>query len=195
MLVMLFMREIHRHMGPEELERYSLGNSAPAETARVEEHLLVCEQCRCKLEETEGYGIAMKSAAAELRRTGTRRRRIIPAVAAAAGLILAVSVALHWQGDRQSAFPVTLTATRANATVIVPAGRSLELHPDLTGLAVISTWRIEMVDRTGKQVWNGDLISPGASVIVPAQSTGMHYVRMYTPAGELLREFGLQIGN
>jgi hypothetical protein len=71
----------------------------------------------------------------------------------------------------------------------------LELHPDLTGLAVISTWRIEMVDRTGKQVWHGDLISPGASVIVPAQSTGMHYVRMYTPAGELLREFGLQIGN
>jgi hypothetical protein len=181
-------------MDPEDLERYSLGRTDPQDTARVEEHLLVCDRCRCKLEDTEGFAVAMKAAAAELDRGSARPRRILPALAAAAGLILTASLALRWGSDRQSAYSVDLAATRANMNITAPAGRPLELHPDLTGLPALSAYHIEIVDGTGKQVWRGDLAMPRTTVVAPGQSTGIYYVRVYTPAGGLLREYGLRIG-
>ena len=194
MVVIEMRNEIHRHMDPEDLERYSLGRTDPQDTARVEEHLLVCERCRCKLEETEGFAVAMKAAAAELDRSSAPPRRILPALAAAAGLILTASLALRWGSDQQSAYGVNLAALRASITVPAPAGRPLALHPDLTGLPVLRSYRMEMVDHTGKQVWHGDLAMPHTTVVAPGQSAGVYYVRVYTPTGELLREFGVQIG-
>jgi hypothetical protein len=74
----------------------------------------------------------------------------------------------------------------------VPANRELDLRPDLTGLPTVSSLRLEMVNQTGKQVWRGDL--SGQRARIPGQSSGMYFVRIYTDAGELLREYGLQIG-
>jgi hypothetical protein len=192
MQLILMMHEIHRHMEPEELERYSLGYTTAVETERIEEHLLVCEQCREKLDETEGFAIAMKAAATQLDRKSWRPGWI-SIVAAAACLVLSVGLALRWHSNPQPAFAVNLAATRSLATVAAPAGRALELHPDLTGLTASPAYRLELVNQTGSQVWRGDL-GGQAAVTVPAQSSGTYFIRIYTQSGELLREYGLKIG-
>ena len=43
------MRDIHCHADAEDLESYSMGASSVEETARIEEHLLICEDCRDRL--------------------------------------------------------------------------------------------------------------------------------------------------
>jgi hypothetical protein len=194
MLVSEMMHEIHRHLVPDEMENYSPGHATPEETARLAEHLLVCEQCRIKLEENEGFAIAMKAAAARLDRTNVRSRWKLPVLAAAACLLLAAGVALRWQGNPQSPFAVNLTALRANNSVAVPAGRALELHPDLSGLPSAPSYRIDIVDQAGSQVWRGEFAASRTVITVPGQAAGPHFVRVYTPGGELVREYGLQIG-
>ncbi len=191
MQLVLMMHEIHRHMEPEELERYSLGYMTPAETARVEEHLLVCEQCREKLDETEGYAIAMKAAAAEMDRRSWKPGWLAIA-AAAACLLLSVGLALRWRATPEPAVAVNLAATRSSTTVAAPAGRALELHPDLTGLTV-PAYGVELVNHTGSRVWHGDMAGR-ATVIMPARSSGTYFLRIYNQSGELLREYGIQIG-
>jgi hypothetical protein len=89
---------------------------------------------------------------------------------------------------------VSLTALRGNgAGSSAPAGRELMLHPDLTGLAEDSSYRLEIVDRTGHTVRQGTLARAQNGIKVPGLSAGLYFVRVYLPAGKLLREYGLQI--
>jgi hypothetical protein len=194
MLVIINMRETHRHMDAEELERYSLGNTSPEETACLEEHLLVCEQCRAKVDETDRFAHGMKSATAELEQEGARpRRSLIPILAAAACLLLAATFALRWQSDHGSAVAVDLAVTRGDSSTAAPQGRTLQLRPDLTGLPPLGSYFLEMVDHTGRRMWRGVLASSQAAVTVPGQPAGAYFVRIYTPTGELLREYALGV--
>jgi len=200
MLVIVMMREIHRHMDPDEMERYSLGNTSEDELAGLEEHLLVCESCRSRIDETDQYVASMTRAAAEFRRLDSPARanwnvaHMFRLLALAAGIIIVAGLAWRWFGSPQAMFAVNLIATRANGSEsIAPAGRPLQLHPDLTGLAPAPSYRVEVVDAGGAQVWRGDLVSPHDSVSVPHQPAGTYFVRIYSAAGTLLREFGLEI--
>jgi hypothetical protein len=72
------------------------------------------------------------------------------------------------------------------------AGRALQLHPDLTGLARSGSCRLEMVNRDGRPVWQGTLVPPEETVLAPRQRAGAYFFRVYTSTGELLREYALQ---
>jgi anti-sigma factor RsiW len=50
------------HVDEELLERYSLGRIEGDEAAPLEEHLLVCQECRDRLEGLNVYHRAMRSA-------------------------------------------------------------------------------------------------------------------------------------
>jgi hypothetical protein len=67
------------------------------------------------------------------------------------------------------------------------------LHPDLTGLAEASSYRLEIVDLTGRPVRQGTLARAQKAVKVPGLAAGLYFVRVYPPSGELQREYGLQI--
>ena len=111
----------------------------------------------------------------------------------ACGLLLVV-VALRLVRPPGPVVAVSLTALRSNgAGTGAPAGRELMLHPDLTGLAESSSYRLEIVDQTGRAVRQGTLGRTQAGVAVPGLGAGQYFVRVYLPAGELLREYGLQI--
>jgi anti-sigma factor RsiW len=56
------------HIDEEALENYSMGNLSTKAVARVEEHLLICEQCRLSLADIDAHVAAMRQAAAILRR-------------------------------------------------------------------------------------------------------------------------------
>src|SRR3954451_13532902 len=90
------MRDIHCHADAGDLESYSMGASSVEETARIEEHLLICEDCRNRLREGEDFLNSMQVAARQSRRDETtveRRGWKLPAwlpVLAACALVLIV---------------------------------------------------------------------------------------------------------
>jgi hypothetical protein len=89
---------------------------------------------------------------------------------------------------------VSLTALRGGGVEnSAPPGRELMLHPDLTGLAEASSYRLEIVNQTGQTVRQGTMTRLQNGIQVRGLGAGLYFVRVYLPAGELLREYGLQI--
>jgi anti-sigma factor RsiW len=191
MLEIVMMREIDRHMDPEELEKYAMGDAPVDEAERIEEHLLVCASCRRNLSETENYVRSMAHAASAIRRSPPRFRWVT--VFGAVACVAVLAVFLRWSGTRQAPLAVSLAAVRGAVSASATAGRALELHPDLTGLAASSSYRLEMVDHDGARLWQGELARPRQSAVVPSQPSGTYFVRVYSPRGELLREYGLEV--
>jgi hypothetical protein len=188
---------MRHHIDPEELELYAVGRASEEATARCEEHLLICETCRQALEETDSHVAAMRGAAARLPQESPSRwswwefPRWAPALAA---LILAVLAFSLFRPNSPPPVAVTLAATRgAGIEATVPAGRRLSLTPDLIGLPPDSSYRLEVVDDRGRQTWAGGYNPALGSAAIPAQREGTHFVRIYSAAGELLREYGLEI--
>jgi hypothetical protein len=192
--------ERDRHADEEELERYSLGDSAEEECAWLEEHLLVCADCRQRLEDQDIYASSMARAAAEWRAdhppVEPRRwffPRMVPATAAVICLATAGGLWLVRSSFRRTppAFAVTLNATRGMAMgAYAPARRSLDLKPDFTGLAAFPHYDLRVVDRLGGQVARVEA-TPGAASRIAGLPPGAYFVRIYSPAGELLREYAL----
>src|SRR5579872_6948420 len=73
----LFMVIPSRHVRDEELERYSLGGAVGEEFAQLEEHILICDACRTRLEECDLIARSMAGTAARWRsehpRSGSNR--------------------------------------------------------------------------------------------------------------------------
>lgn len=195
------MREIDHHVGVEDLERYSIGISSPVESTHIEEHLLTCECCQDRLRETDDYVLAVEMASRQLRRDEEVKERrewrfpawFPPLLAVACGLLLVVA-ALRLVRPPGPVVAVSLSALRSNgAGAGAAAGQQLILHPDLTGLAESPSYRLEIVDQTGRAVRRGTFGPTHTGVGIPGLGAGQYFVRVYLPAGELLREYGLQI--
>jgi len=54
------------HINEDDLEKYGMQTLPEAELAPLEEHLLICAECRDRLEATERYVAAIRAAAAKL---------------------------------------------------------------------------------------------------------------------------------
>jgi anti-sigma factor RsiW len=191
--------ESSQHGDEEQLERYALGTLADEHASRLEEHLLMCADCRCELARTEAYIASVRQAGARLPAAEPARGRLwvlprfVPILAAA---VLALLVAIGWQfSGRNSAPPLAvhlMTTRGAGGTAQAPAGRSLQLQPDLEGLPVAASDRLEIAGQTGNIVWSGAL-RPAA--VVPGMRPGLYFVRVRHASGELLREYGLEVAS
>ncbi|MGA2723270.1 MAG: hypothetical protein ABSG79_12765 [Bryobacteraceae bacterium] len=188
----------------EEIERYATGAMPEGAIAPFEEHLLICESCQRRLAQTDIYVSAMRQASARLR-TGPLKRglpwlrfpRLVPALAGMAVVIVAAGLWLS-RLDMGEAHPfaVDLAATRGAAIEAkAPAGRWLLLRLDLANLPASSGYRVEMVGRSGNRVWQAMVPARGsrADFKVPRTQPGVYFVRVYRPAGELLREYGFEV--
>jgi hypothetical protein len=201
MLAFSIMKDIPRHVDAEDLERYSTGTSPLEAIPPIEEHLLTCDSCRNRLQETDAYLLAMRTASEQLRRdeeAAKRREWRIPAwfpvmATVACGIVLVVATPRFIRSPGP-AVAVSLTALRSGgAGNSAPSGRELMLRPDLTGLAEDSSYRLEIVDQTGHTVRQGKLTRAQNGMQVRGLGAGLYFVRVYLPAGELLREYGLRI--
>ena len=194
------------HTDEEEIERYSMGAMPEGAIAPFEEHLLICESCQHRLEQTDIYVSAMCQASARLRTAPLKRGLTLPwlrfprLVPALAGLALLMVAAGMWLSrlDLGEAYPfaVNLAATRGAAIEAqAPAGRWLLLRLDLANLPASSGYRAEMVDRSGNRVWQATVPARGskADFKVPGTQPGVYFVRVYRPSGELLREYGFEV--
>ena len=78
-----------------------------------------------------------------------------------------------------------------------PTGRPLELVFGRTDLAEDLSYRAEVVDASGHQMWSGSVRIAEQSLSIRVGGplrTGAYWVRLYSSAGPLLREFGLRVG-
>jgi hypothetical protein len=197
--------ETNRHMDEEEIERYSMGAISEEASVLLDEHLLVCEFCQKRVTESDHYVSTMHHASVQKRREDREQenhRRFLPhpvatlASIALTMLLVVVGLRLANRGNVAPAFALNLVATRGNGIEAkAPAGRALTLQLDLAGLPAASPFRLQMVDRLGKQVWQGNVISQDskAAASVPQMADGVYFVRVFMPSGELLREYGLEV--
>ena len=192
-----------RHVPDEELERYSLAGAAGEEFARLEEHLLICESCRARLEEYDLVARSMAGAAARWRsehpRSEPKRWPLAPLLLSAAAILLLALGALRInQGGAENhgqAVAIALSTTRGAAPrAHAPALRPLDLQPDVTGVAPSLHYDLEVVDRVGGKVARVQTDGHTASRI-PGLQAGLYFVRLYSPAGDLLREYALSVAN
>jgi hypothetical protein len=78
-----------------------------------------------------------------------------------------------------------------------PSGRPLDLVFDRTDLPADRAYRAEVVDSSGRQMRSGSVLIADQDLSVRVDSplrAGAYWVRLYSSAGELLREFGLSVG-
>lgn len=189
------------HISEEDLESYSMNRLPEERMAAVEEHLLVCPECQDRLEETDSYIRAIRSAAV---RSGGRdvpfRRprswRVAWVAAASAALLVAV-VATRAPREAPAPVAVVLEAVRGPMTAhaAAPSGHPLVFSMDLTDLPEHAAYRVAVVDEHGRRVWDGAAaVRDGRlAVTMPKHlSPGRYYVRLYSPAAELLREYGVE---
>jgi hypothetical protein len=195
---------INVHLDDGALEQYSMGDLSESEVGAFEEHLLVCGQCQVRLEKTDAYIASMRDAAAEFRSqqrlvpVETQRRwwtwlRLATAVAAAAVLIVLVG---WWSSRSHMAAPplaISFNTTRGAITTSVPADTWFLVRLDLAGISDFPTYRLQMVDATGAAVWQHMATAHDAKVEakIPKAKSGTYFIRVYSPKGKLLREFGL----
>jgi hypothetical protein len=190
-----------RHLDDEQLEEYSLGLTPKADLAAFEEHLLSCEPCQKRLEESDQYVSAMRSAAAQLERAPAREGWWKGFFRPAWGLALVAVVALAvvvWNrstsGSAGAPLAVSLQAMRgAGVGSQAPAGRVLLLAPDLTGVTEGAPYRLEVVTSAGSSVAARQERSIGPEARVGPLESGTYYVRLYAASGQILREYGLTI--
>jgi hypothetical protein len=196
----------NRHLDDDELEEYSMGCLPESEGGGFEEHILVCEECRERLEAIDTFTASMRGAAAEFRsrqppmeyRPERRSWGGLRLITGAIALVVLVVVIGWWSGGSDLAgppFAMSLEATRgAVNSAWAPADTPLLVRLDLASLPDYPSYRLQMVDAAGGAIWHGTATAHDAKVetkISPAKA-GTYFIRVYSPAGELLREFGLK---
>ena len=169
------------------------------ESGPFDEHLLTCEDCRNRVLEADVHVSAMYHAGTEIRGASQKRPMWSWSFAAASAVAVASAVlagSVLMRAPRNMELQEThLYAMRGAAvSAKVAAQRPLLLIPDLTGLPVFPSYRLQVVDTVGKPVFTRQVMAADPTTTVTGVTTGMYFVRLSSPAGELLREYGLVAG-
>ncbi len=123
----------------------------------------------------------------------------VPVWATAAVAALGIGGVFFTYNLKPGAVPVAvvLTATRGGSTQAVKAAGPLDLDMDARDLASSGTYRVQVVNGDGAEVWTGSSDTQNGRVHALVQkrfSPGQYYVRIADPAGQR-REFALRLGN
>ena len=196
------------HGTDEQLELYALNRLPEPDLPLLEEHLIVCADCRGKLEEIGDFALGMKEAAAAPATGQTARpawgfvsglgaflRR--PAISMGLAFAALLIVAAIFSNGRTRFAPsasLQLTATRGEMPLTIPA-REFDLTLS-DGPREGGPFRVEVLNATGASIWTGlaDGGPSGVRVNVTQRlPQGDYFVRLYSPAGKMLREYGFRV--
>jgi anti-sigma factor RsiW len=190
------------HPNEEALERFLLQQCSEEELEVVETHVLACESCVAQLEALE-LDIAATKMALENLEAKPQRKHMAKAAGAWKSwftiprLSLAGGAAVLACGAILLSVPhdVALTAYRGTETAIVSEWRPLQMHLNAADLNE-GPVQVEVVDRLGSPVWKGASTVRNDSVDVHLpriKQSGTHFLRLYNPQGDLLREYAFQV--
>jgi len=185
------------HGTDDQLEQYALDLLPESHLPRLEEHLMICEVCREKLDQIADFALGMRAAPVTAPPTdwfGWLRRPAFSMALAFAALILVVGIFSNRGMKLVPAVSLQLNATRGEIPFTVPAREF-----DLTladGPREAGPFRVEVVDATGLSVWSGLAESSPAGVQVKVMrrlAPGVYFVRLSAASGKLLSEYGFRI--
>jgi hypothetical protein len=198
------------HPEEDHLERYVMKTCSEIETQQLEEHLLVCEDCRIRLYAAEEWVALMKSALplgpkrqilprwriafGQIGQTLTRPVALAGCVAFVV-ILCAAPTLLRQQTEDDEV--VTLSATRGGADQAistVSSRRRLILEPDVNGLK--GPLELEIVDSAGTPLFSQLLSGESPRVKLNRRlKTGTYWVRINSAESEHtnLRESGLRV--
>ena len=198
------------HESEESLELYALRRLSDSEVEHVENHLLICDACRERLEEVSAFAFSMRETLKEKTVVESDARSFgrwfgrwfewIPrpqlAMAGAFAVVLMAALGFYRiSGGDARVVPVAslqLTALRGSQIKSVVPARELDLA--FTDAPAAS--RLDIVDVNNKTVWTGTL-APGAeraeAKINQVLSPGDYFARVYTGAGQPLHEYQFKV--
>ena len=190
------------HESDDQLELYALDRLPDAAIERIEEHLILCDPCRNRLEDVGSFALTMRQALKNpapvrvVRRTGWMegwQLRFAFGGAIAFALVLGV---LAYRNTANLNLPpvatLTLTAMRGAVT---PAAHARALDVTLSGTPV-GPFSVEVTDAAGKTVWSGaaEIRDSSARVRIAQElAPGSYFVRLRRPGGALLTEYGFSV--
>jgi hypothetical protein len=183
------------HISEEALENYAFNRLPEIDVEAVEEHLLVCARCQEALGQIDEYIALMKEAAVAPNVPVVAEPVRIPrlyVVGGAAAAVLALGLYLP-RGAPLPAENVTLAAFRGVEMAHIHAGRPADFRIEIPELEP-GLYRIEVVNETGRVLWTGTGPAANGQISVhepKALRPGVYWVRLYSPEGKILREFGL----
>ena len=188
------------HESDERLELYALQRLSDSDVVSIEEHLLVCDSCRDRLDETATFAVAMREAGKTIPVTVSRDwfAWLRPQLALAGALAVALlAVVLVWNGNGRLA-PVAslqLSAMRGSDAASVQPARELDLT--LTdAVAGPGTPMVEVVDGNGARFWSGTPEMSGSvarAKVAKALAAGDYCVRFYDSPGHMLHEYSFRV--
>lgn len=189
------------HPSEDVLEEYVFERLPDNESAGVEEHLLVCPQCRQSIQRIDEFIFALRQIGEDAALRLTRREKRARAIgfgaalsAAAMGLALSpILPALHRLPPTRRVELVAFRGSNA-AMVTAQAGAPLDLVIDISDLSFSAEYRVRIFDASGTEVWSGRVPASGdrlAARMAPGLKRGVYWVRLYSDQ-KLLREFGLR---
>ncbi|MDQ6708267.1 MAG: hypothetical protein M3Z85_20100 [Acidobacteriota bacterium] len=205
------MSDVNYHPTEDHLESYAMSRLPEADLEILEEHLLLCEGCQLRLDGTETYIAAMKTALREAERepatVGERLRSwmsdLQPAFSPAwAGAFAVVAVLIGVSATQLTVsnkpvepLMVRLEAMKGDADAAV-ANRPLALVLDSRGLPASTQYRLLIVNQIGKKVWEAAAVPGDVSLqalVKKPLGAGQYFVRVYGQGQEPLREYGLHV--
>jgi hypothetical protein len=198
---------LRNHPSQDLWEQYALGRLAEAQTAPLEEHLLLCSQCQTALTQADDYVQLMRHVMSE-REAGEKQPKRKPQapwtwrpvwVAAIAAACLLGVVYLR-RAPPGPAATVLLNSLRGgqgddSAANPAPSGKPLRLEVSAADLPVAESYRLEVVEQSGRRIWTGAASRDGDKVgaeLRTGLAKGSYWVRIYRPS-ELLNEFELRV--
>jgi hypothetical protein len=199
------------HATDETLELYSLGRLTEPDAGRLEEHLLICEDCRHRLEDEDCYtGTLRSSLRGDVKPAREPRRVALPFLStrwptvALAGAAIAAVLVLMTFSSRTAAGPqeLTLVAQRGPERAIARAraGAPLALRINTTEIGTLASYRVEVVNAAGERMWGETVATTGNSLVATVAielAAGQYWVRIHNPGSDgdagPLREFGLVV--
>ena len=185
------------------MEAYVLGQLRGSELADLEEHLIVCSDCRDRLDEAENFAAGMTEALAAKKQVAEQPSQLPwldwlrqPVVSTALALAAVVAIVAIVSTSRPKMAPVTTLTLTANRGGMPIAARSRELDLNLKDSPGEGTFRIEIVNGAGQAVWSGLAQGTASGIQVKTQrelQPGDYFVRLHAGSGEVLHEYGFRI--
>jgi len=196
--------EHNSHATSDQLEDYVLGRLPASDVDGLEEHLMVCAECRARLGEIEDFVGGVKEALGEEKPRTAAAHQIdwfgwvrCPAFSIAIGfaaLIIVVGILASGRTKLAPMAALQLTAMRGEMPATVPANQfelTLSDAPREGG-----TFRIEVVNAMGEPVWLGLAVSGPAGLqtrLIRPLMPGDYFARLYDSSDKIVREYGFRI--
>jgi hypothetical protein len=187
------------------LELYALGRLPAPEVENVEEHLLICDFCRDRLDELAAFAFSAREALKEappntvssvwrkwFPNTGIWRLSLAMAATAA---VLMLAIGMYRVQQREPLAPVAALHLTAVRSALIPvAAPSRELDIDFTDARDAA--QVIVLNAQGSTVWTGVVIHGPTDTRVRIQTAlpeGEYFARAYAGDGTIIYEYAFRI--